>query len=175
MNIKEFITERINKNKLSVDIDECLNVIEKYKDIYPGISDTKLFYYFIKNKVGGILNNIDHDYAEMFGNLKIKNRENIIFYEFEFEEDYLEWQPLRLEVYSKIINNNDIRLLNYVELSNINLISDTFTKCKYELIYNSQCVSTFNKIGHSTDQDTQSFIIFLSGKFKDGYSFKPIK
>lgn len=174
MDIESFVRERIEKNRLPIDINKCLTILEKYKEIYPGVTDVKLFFYYVLNRVGGILNDIDHDYAEMFGNLQVKGRADITFYSFDFEDDYLEWQRLRLEVYPKITNLDDIRLINYVELSTMNMISDIFTNCKYELSHNGQFIRIFNKTGYGTDQDTQSFIKFLGGKFKEGYSFKPV-
>ncbi len=174
MDIREFVTERITKNSLPLNTDECLDIMKTYEEIYPGVSEIKLFFYLVLNKVGGILNDIDHDYAEMFGNLKVKGRGDITFYEFDFEDDYLEWQQLRLEVYKKIDDIDKIRLVNYVELSTMNVISDIFTKCKYELISKNDKVTIMNKTGYGTDQDTQSFIKFMGGMFKDGYSFKPI-
>jgi hypothetical protein len=173
MDIKEFVTERITKNNLPLNANECLEIMKKYEEIYPDVSEIKLFFHLVLNKVGGILNKIDHDCAEMFGNLKVKGRGEITFYEFDFEDDYLEWQQLRLEVYKQLDDLGDIRLVNYVELSTMNVISDIFTKCKYELISDKNKVSIVNKTGYGTDQDTQSFIKFMGTKFKEGYSFKP--
>ena len=173
MDIKQFIQERINKNHLSIDIDECLDTIKKYEDIYPDTTEIKRFFHYILNKVGGILNNIDHEYAEIYGNLKVRGKKDITFYEFDFEEDYLEWQKYRLDVYKSIKNYDDNRLLNYVELSTMNMISDIFTNCKYELYKDTELI-IFNKVGYGTDKDKLSFIKYLGTKFKDGYSFRPI-
>jgi len=148
--------------------------MKKYQEIYPGVSEIKLFFHFVLNKVGGILNNIDVEYAEMFGNLKVKGRSDVTFYEFEDESDYLEWQKMRIDVYRAVTDLGDTRMLNYIELSTMNTISDIFTKCKYELIGDDGKVNVINKTGYGTDQDTLSFIKFMGGKFKDGCTFRAI-
>lgn len=174
-NIESFVKERITKNFLSINAEECLATMKKYEGIYPDTSEMKLFFYYVLNLVGGILAKVDIDYAEMYGNLKVRGKKDITFFEFDFEEDYLDWQKIRLELYPSITNNADLRLLNYAELSTMNMISDIYTKCKYELISKDGTVTYFEKTGYGTDQDKQSFIKFLGTKFKEGYSFRPIK
>lgn len=172
MDIAKFVNERIHKNHLPINPDECLDTMKKYEEIYLGVPEIKLFFHFVLNKVGGILNAIDVEYAELFGNLKVKGRADITFFEFEDEDDYHEWQKLRIDAYKAITDVCDVRVLNYVELSTMNVISDIFTKCKYELIDNDGKSTIINKTGYGTDQDTQSFIKFMGGKFKEGYTFK---
>jgi len=173
--IKDFVHERITKNHLAIDVAKCLEVIEKYADIYPDISEIKRFFQFVLNTVGGILTDIDEDSSELFGSLAIRGKTGITFYEFVFDEDYAAWLVLRLKVYQEIKNVDDLRLLNYVELSTMNMITDIKSTGKYELIAKDGTVTTFNKSGYGTDQDSKSFIKFLGGKFKEGYSFKPVK
>lgn len=173
-NIESFVKERITKNFLSIDEKVCLETIKKYEAIYPDTSEIKLFFHYVLNLVGGVLAEINIDYAEMYGNLKVRGKKDITFFEFDFEEDYLDWQKVRLAIYPQIKNNADLRLLNYAELSTMNMISDIYTKCNYELISKDGKVTYFEKTGYGTDQDKQSFIKFLGTKFKQGYSFKPI-
>lgn len=178
---EDFVKQRIALNHLSINPDECLDVIEKYADIYPGISEIKRFFHFIHNKVGGILTDLDskfagsyHECAELFGTLVIRGKTNITFYEFVFHDDYTEWLHNRIAIYAELTDIDKIRLLNYVELSTMNMISDITTMCKYVLIAKDKTVSTFEKTGYGTDRDAQSFIKFLGTKFKEGYTFKPI-
>lgn len=174
MDIKEFIIERKNKNHLNFDIEECLNAIKSYGDIYPESTEIKRFFHYILNKVGGIVNNIDNGYAELLGNLKVRGKTDITFYEFDCEEDYLDWQVVRLDIYEKLKDKNDSRLLNFLELTTMNMISDIYTNSKYELLNGDKTI-LFNKLGYGTDVGKASFIKYLGSMFKEGYSFKPIR
>jgi hypothetical protein len=174
MDIREFVEEKVAKNHLTIDIDACLDTIQKYADIYPDATEIKRFFHYVLNKTGGILNAVDHDCAELFGNLKVKGRVDITFYQFDDEADYLEWQMLRAKMYAGITDMSDVRLVNYVEMSTMNMISDIFTKCMYKLIDTNGKVTYINKTGYGTDQDTQSFIKYMAVKFKEGYSFMPV-
>lgn len=173
--IKDFVEQRVELNHLPINIDECVSVIEKYTDIYPGVSEIKRFFHYVHNQVGGILNRVNPEFTELFGNLVIRGKTDITYYLFVFDEDYLEWLRLRVQLYSELTNPDDIRLLNYVELSTMNMITDLTSTDKYELISFDGIITTFNKTAYGTDQDGKSFIKFLGGKFKEGYSFKPIK
>jgi len=175
MDIKEFIKERITKNHLNIDLNDCYNTIQKYESIYPDTSEIKRFFHYVVNKCGSIVIPIHEDNAEILGFLKVRGKGDITFFEFEDEEDYLNWLQVRGELYDNIKNNNDLRIVNYVELSTMNFITDITTTCKYELIAPDYTVTYFSKTGFGTDQDDRSFIKFLGTKFKDGYTFKPIK
>ena len=174
MKLNDFIFNKITHNNLPLNINECINTVEQYKNIYEVNNEYKLFFYYIKNKVGDILNKFDHEISEIFGDLKIGGKSDITFFDFELEEHYVEWMQLRFDLY-KELTNDEIRLLNYAELTIMNFISDIYSECKYELIDKNGKVTYFNKTKYGNDQTTQSFIKFLGTKFKEGYSFKPIK
>lgn len=174
MSLNQFIKHKINNNKLPLNVNDVINIVEQYKTIYQVNHEYKLFFYYIKNKIGEILTNFDHDICELFGDLKINGKGDISYYNFELEDHYFEWLQLRYDIYNKL-NKDQIRLLNYTELTIMNFISDIYTECKYELIDNNGNITYFNKTKYGNDQTTQSFIKFLAIKFKEGYSFKPIK
>lgn len=174
MEIRKYVEERISKNKLPLDIDEVVNLIKEYKDIYPDVSEMGRFFHVIKNKVGSIINNIDHNTAEFLGWLKIRSVNDIYFFKFEEEEDYYSWLEYRINIYNKITNKEDIRLLNYLELSTINLVKDILTESEY-LLFNDIESFIFKKNGYNVDKETKSFIKYISEKFTNDYLFKPIK
>jgi hypothetical protein len=174
MDIREFVEERVDKNHLSIDVDTCIDTISKYGVLYPEASEMKRFFHYVLNTVGGILNAVDHECTEMLGSLKVRGRGDITFFEFDHDEDYRDWLGMRLRVYNKIVDVRELRLLNYVELSTMNMISDIFTECLYELIDVDGSAVHFKKTGYGTDRDKQSFIKFLGTNFKKGYTFRPL-
>lgn len=133
MEIKSFVEERIRKNHLPLNVDECVDLIKKYESVYPDVDEMKRFFYVVLNKVGSILNKVDHDLNELLGWLRVRGRNDINFFEFEDEEDYINWLNARIILYSKLTDKGDIRLLNFLELSTMNFITDITTKCVYEL------------------------------------------
>jgi len=95
IDIKNYVSTKIKKNNLPLNVDECLNIIKQYRSMFDGEDDIKLFYRYILNRVGQILVlNTNEDISELLGWLRIRGRNSIIFYEFETEEDYFEWLML---------------------------------------------------------------------------------
>ena len=174
MEIKNYVEERILGNQLPLDIIDCITLIDKYESVYPEVDSMKRFFYVVLNKVGAILNEVDHDLNELLGWLKVRGRNNINFFEFDDEEDYLNWLNARFYLYQKMTDENDIRLLNFLELSTMNFIADLSTSCKYQLTKGKETI-IFNKTEYGTDNSNVSFIKYLGSKFKEGYNFKPIK
>lgn len=175
MEIKDYVEERIVKNQLPLDVIDCVNLIDKYQTVYPDVDEMKRFFYVVLNKVGAILNNVDDELNEILGWLRVHGRNNINFYEFEEEEDYLNWLQARVHLYENLTDLNDIRLINFLELSTMNFIADITTKCSYVLT-NGKDTIYFTKNGYgTTNQDKLSFIKYIVEKFTEGYNFKPIK
>lgn len=174
MEIKDYVEERVLKNQLPLVVVDCVKLIDKYEAIYPDVDSMKRFFYVVLNKVGAILSTVDKDLNELLGWIKVRGKNSINFYEFEDEGDYLNWLQGRHYLYEKLTNVDDIRLLNFLELSTMNFISDINTNCKYQLSKDNDVI-IFNKIEYGTDNSNVSFIKYLGGKFKEGYNFKPIK
>lgn len=174
--IKEYITERILLNHLDINIDECLAVIKTYETIYANVSEKERFFLYIKNKVGEILTDIDEDMSEILGWLHVhKSKQEIVYYLFETDEDYYNWLSVRKELYKKLGDKHKcIRLLNFLELSTMNFISDIITSCDY-ITYTDTDTNGFSKNGYGvSSNNTLSFIKYIGMKFKNGYNFKPI-
>jgi len=174
MEIKDYVEERVLKNQLPLVVVDCVKLIDKYEEIYPEVDSMKRFFYVVLNKVGAILSTVDKDLNELLGWIKVRGKNSINFYEFEDEGDYLNWLQGRQYLYEKLTNVDDIRLLNFLELSTMNFISDINTNCKYQLSKDNDII-IFNKVEYGTDNSNVSFIKYLGGKFKEGYNFKPIK
>jgi hypothetical protein len=199
MGIRAYITERIRKNSLPIDVDQCLETIRSYRTVYPDVADEKLFFYYILNSVGAILAAIDMEQAEHLGWLRVRGRDSITFYEFEEEEDYYAWLAVRPFFYERIKDHNDMRILNFLDLSIINYIQDIETKRIYTLVKPTDLLhpKTIQKTGYGTDQaqersgsflqrlwdlllnrkternEKQSFIKYIVAQFTDGYVFIP--
>lgn len=173
MNIRDYISERITKNHLPLNVDECLAVVKTYETIYANVSEEERFFLMILNNVGVKLTDINEDMSEILGWLRVhKSKQNIVYFLFETEEDYYNWLSVRTELYNKLNDKDCIRLLNFVELSTMNFISDILTKSTYVLT-NGKTEITINKDGYGVDVDSVSFIKYLGTKFKEGYSFIP--
>jgi len=81
---------------------------------------------------------------------------------------------VRKTVYDKIDNDEDIRLLNYLELSTMNFIHDIYTKCNYTA-YKGDKLIQFKKNEFSVDvDDSVSFIQYIAKLFNNGYNFMVI-
>jgi len=199
MEIRAYIVERVKKNSLPIDIDQCLDTIKSYRLVYPDVNDEKLFFYYILNRVGSILSAIDMEQAEHLGWLRVRGRDSITFYEFEEEEDYYAWLAVRPFFYKNIKDYDDIRILNFLDLSIINYIHDIESKRTYHLIKPAtpNDVKIIQKTGYGTDQisskkwtflrrlmnillnrkvgrnDKQSFIKYMAAQFTNGYIFIP--
>jgi hypothetical protein len=173
--IKDYIQERITLNHLPLNINECLAVIETYETIYSNVSEKERFFLFIKNKVGEILTNIDEDLSEILGWLHVhKSKQDIVYFLFETEEDYYNWLSVRKDLYLQL-NEDYTRLLNFLELSTMDFISDITTNCNYILELKNK-KTDFKKEGYGVDvESTISFIKYLGASFKKGYNFKPTK
>jgi len=130
----------------------------------------KRFFYYVREKV--------YDSFVMYENnlfeLKIRGKLNTPFFEFEKDEDYIKWLRDRKEFYASVNTIENFRMLNFLELSLMNFITDLTTLQEYELIAPDGSTKNFKKIGYGTDQDQQSFIKYLGRKFKQGFTFKAI-
>lgn len=173
MELKQFITERITKNKLALDIDTAYETVMKYGEIYPESTDIKRFFHYVLNTIGAKLHTVDHEISEILGWLKVRGRGEITFYEFETPEDYLNWLNARFEIY-KSLNYDDTRLLNFIEMSCMDFITDITTTCRYEITNNKEWLYV-TKDKFSFDSDTtKSHIKYIVSMFNKGYIFKPI-
>lgn len=172
IDIKEFVRERVEKNHLPIDVDKALAAIEAYKSVYPNETEIKLFFYYVKNEVGGIINKLDHHVAEHLGWLLVRGRGNITFYEFDDEDDFLVYLEQRPRIYA-MLDNDQKRMLNYLELTTMNFIHDITTKSKYVLEKGGAEIK-FEKTGYGQTFNTMSFIKYVGQQFKDGYTFTPV-
>ena len=126
--LKNYISDKIVSNHLNIKLDECCDTIEKYRTVYNGKSDFELFFYYILNKVGSIINPIDHNNAEKLGWLRVKiTRKKVVYFQFETEEDYYDWLNIRKDIYYALTDVDSVRMLNFMELSTMNFITDITT------------------------------------------------
>lgn len=175
MELKLYISERIKLNNLPIDVDNAYMTVKLYADIYPDMTEFERFFQYILNEISQHLVEIDEEIAEILGFLSVHKAKNsdIVYYKFLTQEDYLDWLHYRIKLYNGLSKDN-IRLLNFVELSTLDFISDIITNQKYELFNNKQKFIV-NKTEFSNDKDTKiSFIKYLGNQYKNNYSFKPI-
>lgn len=174
--IRSYVYERVQLNHLPIKVDECLAVIETYETIYANVSEMERFFLYIKNTVGEFLSEINEDMSEILGWLHVhKSKQDIVYFLFETEEDYYNWLCVRKDLYDKLENDDHIRLLNFLELSTMNFISDIISKCEYKM-YKSNNIINFKKDGYGVNvQSGISFIKYIGTNFKKEYNFKPIK
>lgn len=128
----------------------------------------KRFFYYVRENVYNSFLNYENNLFE----LKIRGKLNTPFFEFEKDEDYIKWLRDRKEFYASVNTIENFRMLNFLELSLMNFITDLTTLQEYELIAPDGSSTNFKKIGYGTDQDQQSFIKYLGRKFKQGFTFK---
>lgn len=175
MELKQYIEERIKVNKLPINVDDALMNVRLYKDIYPDLDEKQRFFQYLLNHIGGVINEIDHDISEILGFLKvhISKDNNIVYLKFFTEEDYYNWLESRTMIY-QALSNSDVRILNFIELSTLDFISDISTLGQYKL-YKDKTVINFNKTGYSADTvKSSSFIKYLGSQYKKGFNFKPL-
>lgn len=168
--LQKYIEDRRNQNHLNFDMDECLLYINT-KYTTSDANMYKRFFYYVRENV---YNNFGTDIENNLYELKIRGKFDTPFFEFEQEEQYIKWLRVRKEFYSKNTELNCVRMLNFLELSLMNFITDLTTLQEYELISPNGIVTKFKKIGYGTDQDTKSFIKYLGHKFKQGFTFKAL-
>lgn len=169
MDLRQYIEDRRVRNKLNFDIDECITYItEKYTDSNATLY--KRFFYYVRENVYNSFVMLENNLFE----LKIRGKSDTPFYEFESDEEYKKWLRFRRDFYASVNDLQNFRMLNFLELSLMNFITDLTTLQEYELISPTGEISKFKKIGYGTDQDQQSFIKYLGRKFKEGFTFKAI-
>jgi len=170
MDLRHYIEDRRIRNHLNFDMSKCEEYITtKYTtsdaDIY------KRFFYFVRENV--------IESITMFGEnnlyeLKVRGKGNTPFFEFESDQEYKKWLQLRKLYYYHIHDIQQLRMLNFLELSLMNFITDLTTLQEYELIAPNRNITKLIKNGYGTDQDQQSFIKYLGRKFKEGFTFKAL-
>lgn len=188
-NLRTFVQNKIEKNQLNLDIDETISIIESYRKVYEDSTDEKRFYHYIMNQVGMILNkyaetDLERKEIELIGWLRVRgsSRTNVVYYEYETDDEFYQWLQYRLKFYDRIKKHDEVRLINYLELSTMNFIQDISTNCSYFLTKETaidEKITNFSghrieKNGYGTDQDNLSFIKYMSTKFNDGFNFKPV-
>jgi len=173
-----YIKNKIDNNKLPLSFDNTIKMVNELKKVNTkNYTDKQLFYQYILNIAGKIIANVDIEVAECFGYLepKLSFNADIIYYEFFTEEDYYDWLSSRKEIYAKIDNIEDIRILNYVELCTMDYIKDISTICDYEIIHNDKVIKKFCKTEFGVNVDTPlSFIKFVSSFFRKNMVYKPV-
>jgi hypothetical protein len=175
MMLREYIRERIEKNKLPLDLDHTSSHSILYKEKNDNCEYIGFFRYLL-NLVGGAINDINPDYAELFGLLQIKKakQSQMIYYRWLSEEDYYEWLNIRKDVYTNL-NNENKRILNFIELSTLEFLSDIKSNTKYKLTNNSGHI-IFNKNGYTASiLKNGSFIKYLSNQYMQGYTFEVLE
>ena len=173
MELRAYIKQRIEKNKLPLDLDHT----SKHSILYRNDDDCKYmcFFRYIINLIGGAINEINPDYTELLGLLQIKKakQSSMIYYRWLTEEDYYDWLNIRKDIYNKLDVDNK-RLLNFIELSTLDFLSDIKTYEKYK-IYNKKGSVIFNKKGYTADLlKNQSFIQYLTKQYSKGYTYEVI-
>lgn len=168
-NLLEYIEERKFKNKLLFDAVECFDYITtKYTS--SEANTHKRFFYYVRENVYNSFLNIENNLFE----LKIRGKSVTPFFEFEHDIEYRKWLQFRKDFYSSKNTIGTFRMLNFLELSLMNFITDLTSLQEYELIAPDGSSTKFKKIGYGTDQDQQSFIKYLGRKFKQGFTFKAL-
>lgn len=179
MNLKEFVQQKIESNKLSLDLDIVLSEIEKLKNTISYEDEFELFYIHILNLLGNIILTVDGDHlrAEMMGWLKVKktsyNDKLMYFYRFETEDDYYYWLNNRIDIYDKLDDILEIRLLNFIEMSTFDFVSDGISNCKYKLFKTNGKYDILQKTGMITN-DGNKFMKVIAKHFNDGNYYKPV-
>lgn len=158
------IKEKIEINSLPLDIDITISNVKEYETIYPGKSYQERFFMYVLNTIGAFLTPLNETASEILGWLKMRNVNDVYFFEFESPEDYYNWLSVRVDLYSKL-NNDQMRLMNYLELTMVDFIRDTSTTCTYKYIDND---SSFTKV---KDDDTLKNIV---QEFRNKKTYKPI-
>lgn len=179
MNLKEFVQQKIESNKLGLDLNIVLEDIEKLKGSVSYEHEFELFYIHMLNLLGNIVLTIDgnHLRAEMLGWLKVKsssyNDKLMYFYRFETEDDYYYWLNNRIDIYSKLNDVSEIRLLNFIEMSTFDFVSDGINNCKYKLYKLNGRNEVLQKTGMITN-DGHKFMKIIAKHFNDGNYYKPV-
>jgi hypothetical protein len=185
--LRKYVKNKIDKNQLNLDIDQTILMIISYRKIYENVSDDILFFHYIMNKVGEILNKYvtndnEKKELELLGWLRVRGSLNskVVYYEYETDDEFYQWLQYRIKYYKRMIDVKDIRMINYLELSTMNFITDINTNCDYtlqKLEYKSSVgtknILNFKKTEYGTNQDNLSFIKYVSNKFNQGYIFYP--
>ena len=169
MNLREYIEDRRARNQLDFDMAKC----EEYITNQYTASDAnvyKRFFYFVRENVNECIKVNENNLNE----LKVRGKGETPFFEFECEEHYKNWLQIRKKIYSHIADIPSLRMLNFLELSLMNFITDLTTLQEYEIISKDGKTTKILKTGYGTDQDQQSFIKYLGRKFKEGFTFKAI-
>ena len=175
MELRAYIKERIEKNKLPLDLDHTCkhSILYKEKD---DKCDFICFFRYLLNIIGGDINEINEEYTELFGLLQIKKakQSKMIYYRWLTEEDYFDWLNVRKEIYLKL-NKENTRILNFIELSTLDFLSDIRSYEKYKL-YNKDTTIIFNKKGYTADLlKNQSFIKYLSRQYMNGFTYEVLQ
>lgn len=161
--------DKIAKNMLPIDVQDIVAVYESYKKLYPDITDLGIFFNYIRNKMGSILVPLDEEIGEVLGWLRLQDGMNVYFI-FDDSDDYQLWMDHRVYVYNGM-DDDTIRLLNYLELSIFNFVTDRKNKCNY-LAYNRDRSESIKFQYDGTRRDDKNQLVQL---FNMGYLFVPIR
>lgn len=169
-NLRQYIEDRRVRNHLHFDMSKCEEYItEKYTSSDANVY--KRFFYFVREDVYDIISKFGEN--NIF-EIKVRGKGNTPFFEFDCDEQFKKWLQYRKKIYSAPIEIQRLRMLNFLELSLMNFITDLTTIQEYELISPEGVISKFKKIGYGNDQDQQSFIKYIGRKFKQGFTFKAL-
>lgn len=191
----KWIADKIDKNRLPIELDDYIWSCEKLVVKYPDLDEYKLFYQYIIDQIFAdifhyrlsIYDNTDKIVATA-GNIirRVKLRGlNTTYYEFD-QADYEEWSVVRTHLYSKYDFKDpydvpQLRLLNYFEMSCMNFITDITSKSNYESVHikwkthEYDVWKRFEKTGFGVSNDNISFIKYIKKIFNEDYIFKPVK
>lgn len=170
--VTKYVKDKINNNLLNLDIEEVVKILYVLEKEYNIHCYKILFMKYIHNLIVSIIN--DKNITNIFSHIEITKHRimDIVYYQYLDNGEYEAWKTLRPEIYDKL-NFNDIRLLNYFEMSTLNFITDISDKTF--IIYNNDKVYTVEQKGYNIyyNRDKQTpFMSFLSKYFRLNYAFK---
>lgn len=181
MTIEDFVKLKIDSNKLELDYEYVIETIYSMKKSgQPYNNEMELFYYFLLNMLGQIILTIDDGdvkRVELMGWLKVKSSiydgKEMYFFRFETEDDYYNWLNIRKDIYKQLTDPKEIRILNFIELSTFDFVSDNITNGKY-VITNGEKNIKIQKTGMVCTRKKEKFIKHIASYFNNNYIYKPI-
>lgn len=182
MSLEKFVKNKIVSNKLDIDLSISIDTILKMKESgHPYNNEEELFYYYILNLFGKILltmDNGDVTRTELLGLLKVKfseyNNKKMYFYRYETEEDYYYWLNIRKNIYNKLTDKKEIRLLNFIEMSTFDFVCDGTNNDEYIIYNETGKINHIQKTGMICASDGSKFMKTLATNFNLGNYYKVI-
>jgi hypothetical protein len=125
---------------------------------------------------GEIASKYSHELEELLGWLEVHKHKimEVVYFYMPDSADYARWKVYRKDLYNSLTNADDIRILNYVEMSTINFITD-ISNTNYILSNGVETIK-LSQIGYNIEYNGEraSFIHVLGKYFKLGYTYKII-